>query len=280
MTRTTRHKQILSLLALCLLLTASLPGQATLRHPLLDAGLTLLEQGNIFIERYNQVTGAQIEARYELGLPYFFGGRYESRFLQVFEAWLDSGFFKTGRNYIGGLDCYGLAKWMARQAGQPKPPVLSELTGSGWRHREHFLDLAGIPYDQLHLSLEIGDYIVLKHGYNHVMIYMGTLRDYGYEAATLPRALAPYIDYPLFLQSGINHYQGAWYTRYIGDQGYRTVDTTDGGVSVAIWGVPVEAAPFSERPQQALCHFFRLDGTAIMVPDMAQYSLVRFYRHR
>ena len=151
--------------------------------------------------------------------------------------------------------------------------MLSELTGTAWRQRGHRLDLAGLSYEQLHQALQIGDYLVLRHRYNHIMIYMGTLRDYGYAPEELPLALRPYADHPLFLQSGVNHYQGAWYSRYIGDKGYHNVHTTDGGVCVAVWGVPLEAAPFCERPQQAACHFFRLDGTAIMVPDMAEYRV-------
>lgn len=269
----------LALLLLCLFLARPAWAAALTRSPLLDAGLSLLEEGNALIDRYNLLTGAQIQARYPLGLPYFFGGRYESRFLKVFEAWQDSGFFRTGRKYLGGLDCYGLAEWLARAAGQEAPPPLGEWTGKAQRFSDHLLPLDGVPYELLHLQLDIGDYLVLRHGYNHVMIFIGTLRDYGYAGSDLPRALSPYLDHPLFLQSGVNHYQGAWYSQYIADRGYRDVYTTDGGVCLALWGVPIESAPFSAQPQQALCRFFRLDGTALMVPDMREYTLVRYYRH-
>ena len=45
---------------------------------LLDAAFSMLEKGNPFLDAYNEITGAGVEARFELGLPYFFGGKHDT----------------------------------------------------------------------------------------------------------------------------------------------------------------------------------------------------------
>ena len=44
----------------------------------LTNAFTLLEEGNPFIERYNRITGENVQARMKQGVPYFWGGRAES----------------------------------------------------------------------------------------------------------------------------------------------------------------------------------------------------------
>ena len=56
------------------------------RYRVLDAALSMLEEGNPFLVHYNEDTGAEIEARFPLGCPYFWGGRRAARILETADA--------------------------------------------------------------------------------------------------------------------------------------------------------------------------------------------------
>ena len=43
---------------------------------LLASALSLLEEGNFFIDRYNAITGSEVSAVFPLGMPYLWGGGY------------------------------------------------------------------------------------------------------------------------------------------------------------------------------------------------------------
>ena len=50
-------------------------GPGTLEaSPLLDSALSLLEEGNFFTARYNEITGSDVQAVFPLGVPYLWGG--------------------------------------------------------------------------------------------------------------------------------------------------------------------------------------------------------------
>ena len=85
--------------ALCLtavLLILSSFARAELRCPELDAALSMLEKGNPFLERYDEVTGADISARYEYGCPYLFAGSSVKDIGTVTRAWDSSIYYKEG----------------------------------------------------------------------------------------------------------------------------------------------------------------------------------------
>ena len=70
-------KKLTALLVLMLTMVLSiLPAQAEVeRSKLLDAAFSMLEEGNDFVRRYNEMTGAEVTATFVDGCPYFFGGK-------------------------------------------------------------------------------------------------------------------------------------------------------------------------------------------------------------
>lgn len=69
-------KRCIVLLLLALVMTA-MPAQAEVeRSPFLDAAFSCLEKDNIFQRRYNEITGAEVESIFDLGIPYYLGGKY------------------------------------------------------------------------------------------------------------------------------------------------------------------------------------------------------------
>ena len=64
------------------------------------------------------------------------------------------------------------------------------------------------PYAELAQHLEIGDLLAAKKGSRHIMMFIGTLRQFGFTAETAPE-LADYLDYTLVIHSGPNPDYGA-----------------------------------------------------------------------
>ena len=71
-------KKLFGILLLVVMLMTTLPlAHAEVeRSPFLDAAFRCLEKDNIFQRRYNEITGAQVESIFDLGIPYYFGGKY------------------------------------------------------------------------------------------------------------------------------------------------------------------------------------------------------------
>ena len=69
-------KGCIVLLLLALVMTA-MPAQAEVeRSPFLDAAFSCLEKAKSSQRRYNEITGAEVESIFDLGIPYYFGGKY------------------------------------------------------------------------------------------------------------------------------------------------------------------------------------------------------------
>ena len=65
------------------------------RYRVLDAALSMLEEGNPFLARYNAENHADIQARFPLGCPYFWGGRRVNRILQKANPEQNSDYYHT-----------------------------------------------------------------------------------------------------------------------------------------------------------------------------------------
>lgn len=113
-------KKLTALLVLMLTMVLSiLPAQAEVeRSKLLDAAFSMLEEGNDFVRRYNEMTGAEVTATFVDGCPYFFGGKAddETTLTRLFsraplyskrEIWEQTRFYDKGSYYLYGLDCSG-----------------------------------------------------------------------------------------------------------------------------------------------------------------------------
>lgn len=257
--------------AQCALATAHCT--SVVRTQALDSALELLEAGNPFISRYNQLTGAAVTARFAAGLPYFFGGQLEHALMQISKAWQDSRHFKKGCYYVYGYDCIGFTRHVYRHAGLAHPKSILDMLNP-WDNAASQIDLAAIPFARWPDALAPGDLLALRGRTNHIMMYIGTLRHFGYTYQEAGPCLAPYLDYPLFIHCGNNPGYVQRYAKYIAQlQARFAICNTDGGVNVTLVGPPLAAAPFSATLEGITHHFFALEGYALTVYDLAQKSL-------
>lgn len=257
-------KRVVSLLMLLAVLSAPCAHADLQRLPILDSALSMLEEGNIFLSRYNAITGAAVEPVFKYGLPYFFGGMhtYENQHHEplLFSRYPEyaiglckqqSMHYDIGQYYIYGLDCAGFTHWIFDEVGLPQHPSLDDMLTDD-EYAVHHLYSSEMSkktpaFSELAKHLQPGDLLVVRRGMRHVMMFIGTLRDFGFTEADLPQ-LAAYLDYPLVVHCGSNFDYSRRIAKYLeekaGDSYYRKVLLPDGGVAVSIVGVPKEEAPY------------------------------------
>lgn len=237
---------------------------------LLHSAFEMLEKDNPFPKRYAELTGIEIPPRFPDGLPYFFGGRSEHLLMHRVTAWQNSRHFKEGKTYVYGFDCIGYTSWIYRKNKLEHPKSISDLL-SVHKAGEHWIDLQGVPFDRWRDFLTAGDLLAIKGRQgNHVMMYIGTLRDFQWDKKDVQKALGPYVDYPLFIHSGINHDYVKRYEKYISDLNRSWIYNTDGGVQVSIVGVPPEAAPKQAEVDGNVLTYFELNGYGLTVYDLSE----------
>ena len=285
-------KPVLRFILLFSLLTLILPAaSAELRQsPYLDAAFSMLEKDNIFMRRYNELTGSQAEALFELGMPYMFGGHDANAIMARYpeyakrKCWENTKFYRIDKVYIYGFDCSGYTRWICTQCGLPEHDLLSNMILRYYENGEHYLytHKTGLPpCDQLKDTLRVGDFLVTKHAARHIMMYIGTLRDFGFTAEEVPE-LADYLDYPLVVHCGAHPDYGERFQRFIDEHPdyYGNCLTTDGGVNVSILDVPRDAAPCHARVQNTDYDYFPLDEgrCKLTIMGMADSSSYCWYR--
>ena len=260
-------KKTLAVLLAFALLCAAAPASALVKWRLeLNAAFSMLEEGNPILERYNEITGADVQARYPLGLPYFFGGKNESLLMTVCYATETTKNFITGQKYLYGFDCSGFANWINFQCGKPQLDSLEQMITNRGLYRDSQLDINNVKPKNLFLVLEIGDYLVASAGGRHIMMYIGTLEDYGYTAQDAPE-LADYLEYPLLVHCGLCPPYSERYQAYI-DENNLDCNTTDGGVAITIVGMPVGDVPHHLYQDHYDHYYFDLNGYFLRVYDI------------
>lgn len=212
----------------------------------LNVAFTMLEESNPVLNAYNNNCGGTAVARFKYGCPYLFAGMNASSLLKPRFCSQNSNYYSTEKRYLGGFDCIGFARWVHNQVGMKKLPAISDTQKAP---KSRLVNVKNIPSAQWADKMEVGDCINMayKGGGYHVMIYVGTLRDFGFTQESVGAELAPYLDNPLVIHCGMNNFHTAWYTEYIAAQsGMSSVNPPDGGVTISILGIPYDECPSTE----------------------------------
>ena len=250
----------------------------------LEIAFSMLEAGNPVMAAFNQNAGGNAVARYQYGCPYLWAGMHESSLLKARHPSSNSNYYFTDKLYLGGFDCIGYARWVHNQAGMKKLPAISESRN---QPKSTLVNVKNLPYDQWQSALKVGDCVNMnyKSGGYHVMIYIGTLRDFGFDENELG-PLAAYMEHPLVIHCGMNNFHTAWYSQYLQENRLTSVLPPDGGVTVSILGVPFEQAPYSDTmwkgtKNKKTFYWFDLSGYNLTVinPTDAAISWFCVYRN-
>lgn len=282
------------LLMLCLIVmgSLSLANAEVEKNPLLDSAFSLLEEGNPFLTRYNEITGSEVKARFELGMPYFFGGKHDTtpaadgtplQFAREPEyskrqCWENTHFYRKSKNYLYGFDCSGFTQWLMAENGLPEHPKLDEMINQYGKYGKYHIfthrkNKQMPAYSELASHLRVGDLLAAKKGARHIMMFIGTLRDYGYTEAEVGESLAPYLDYALVIHCGPNFTYTDRIQGYLDarreDPYYSDVLPPDGGVAVSIIGPEFKSAPNEGHFGVNDFAWFDLpDGTKLTIWDL------------
>jgi len=248
---------------------------------ILCAAFSYLNTDNPLIKRFNERNGDNIKAysNYQYGLPYLWTG--SGKLLQgdplrvVYLYASVSNDYRHGVPYLPGVDCIGFVRVVYEKISGRKNGDIPSISQMLDRTQDH-VNLSVDP-SELYRFLKIGDVFACasKNG-RHVLMYIGTLRDYGYSQRDLPY-LAPYLTYPLVIHCGDNNFQRDEYARFIADNqlneynGFKKsrIGLPSGGVCLSIIGVPESAATKSEPLFNGtrIIYSLQLEGYELMIYD-------------
>ena len=235
----------------------------------MTAALSGLEAGHQLAEAYGGVN-----AMCPMGIPYFYGGQSEAKLLRrVYPERNLTSYYRSDRVYLYGFDCVGYLKWVLRHAMLAEPPSLSTLTRQG-----HGADL--LPLDKpesWYLYLKPGDLIAVNHGGYHVLLYLGTLRHFGYTAETAGDAAAV-LDAPLVLHCGNNPFYYERYASWIREERFPNTYPPDGGVTASIVLRSFKEAPrLVDSAWGKYYGWYDLNGTQVTVFPLSDCIQIGWY---
>ena len=251
---------------------------------ILNIAFSMLEETNPILLAYNRDFGGSAVARFRYGCPYLWAGFNESSLLRPRHPSSNSHYYFTDKLYLGGFDCIGFTRWVHSQAGMKKLPAISDTLTVPKTSK---IDVKKLPYDQWQGALKVGDAINMQYkgGGYHTGLYIGTLRDFGFDEAEVG-ALALYVDYPLMIHCGMNPFHTDWYNQYLKENGLTSVTPPDGGVTVSILGVDYADAPFTDTlwkgtRNEKTFYWFDLAGyeLTVITPTDASYKWFNVYRN-
>ena len=271
------------LTALLLLLSPSFALAGRHRYRVLDAAMTMLEEGNPFLLGYNSENDTDFQARFPLGCPYFWGGSHVNRILTPTTPSQESDYYVKGKTYLYGLDCVGFTRWALKQAGYVEHDSISDLLNHSYYKDDVQYRAAKTTAEDRVSELRIGDLVAIRHrgGGYHIAMFIGTLLDFGYSRKNLPVELVPYLHYPLVIHCTESSDYYERYRLWLEETGQTDIEPPCGGVIVSLLDAPAEAAP-SVTPDvldlQRPC--FDLDGYHLEVMDLSIEKEQRWIRWR
>ena len=228
---------------------------------LLDYALCCLDQEHPVLRHYQEVTGSLVSSRWPLGVPYYFGGVNEEKILRRYYPRQVTGYYRADRKYICGLDCAGFINLALRKSGLEQVSI-SEVLSAGQgalllnRRNPRWWSTFLLP----------GDLVAMRHGrFNHILLYLGTLRTFGWTEQTAGEAL-PLLDFPLVIHCGENPFYYQRYLAYIREQGFEDTFPPDGGVTVSVVLPDAASAPHREEaPWGDSFAWYLADGYPLLV---------------
>ena len=265
-------------LLICIL-SGILPAQAEVeRNAYLDVAFTCLEEGNPFLIRYNDMTGAQVEPMIPMGVPYFFGGQNANALFKVKKLTQKSTHGKVGDKQICGFDCIGFTRWIQQQLGEKPSPSLSSMVNEWYKYQDYRMDHLNDYTDFALLAdqLQPGDFFVGKQQGRHILMYMGTLKDYGYTESTAGE-MSHLLDYPLFINCGNDPRYIERTQRYI-DENHLNCLPNKGGVTVTVIGPRSEDAPHLRQDGADDYYYYDVGGYFISVYDIHKCTSFVWWR--
>ncbi len=260
------------------------------RNPLLDAAFSMLEEGNPFLAAYNEIAGAQVESRFACGLLYAEGETFDSLHDSGWPLFSRSPDYTRlkGKRKLAGMDCATFTNWIYQQAGWPRHDTLQAMTNQYGKYGRknhlysHRRGMEMLPYAELAGTLQVGDLLVVRAGERHSMMFIGTLRQYGFTAETAPE-MADYLDYALVIHCDPNPNTRTrvqqYLTAHADDPEYADITLPDGGAAISIIGVPAGDMPHWVREgTREYRHFELPGGYRITLWDMEQVSTFCWFR--
>lgn len=253
----------------------------------LDAAFMFLERGNIFLRRYNKITNQNIVPHFELGTPYFFGGQNEKHSLQTLpkytkrRAWQDSIYYRKGTLYLEGFDCMGFIKCIHEHAKKEIPQSIGFIINHWYENKDKYIishrDKEIPDFKDWHKILNVGDLLATRKNLKgHIMMYIGTLEDYGFTADEVP-LLKDYLKYPLVIHSTSNPQHSIRFERLIKETPeYKNCTVSDGGICISLLGVPLEKASNRMNRFNVDYNYFWIDNYSYML-TLHDWSHVQYF---
>ena len=241
---------------------------------LYEASLSMLEAGNTFVDHYDETACSLMDVSLPNGVPYYYAGGSEDKFLRRFFPSTTTRYYREDHMYLCGLDCVGMTHLVYEKCGLERHPSISDLLfygiGSSLLKNNDPMRWSAF--------LKPGDLIAVKHGTFHIMMYLGTLRQFGWTERDAGEAVN-LLDAPLVIHCGGSPFYYERYQKYIEEMGYKNTLPPDGGVTVSVIMETNQDAPHSTDTSWGK-HFgwYMIDNQPLLVfplddcTDMAWYG--------
>ena len=205
-----------------------------------ENSLSMLEADSPFIARYDETAESLMTASLPLGVPYYYAGGNEDKFLHRYFPRTTTNYYQDTHMYLCGLDCVGMTRLVYENSRLERHPSIVDILHRGIAHSA----LKKTATSRWRMLLQPGDLVAVRHGTYHVMMYLGTMRMFGWTEADAGEA-AGLLDEPLFIHCGGNPFYYERYQKYIRDMKYRNTMPPDGGVTVSVVRQTDRDAPHS-----------------------------------
>ena len=152
---------LLTVMAILLLVPAGVRAD---RYRILDAALSMLEEGSPFVSKYDDTAGSLMEVSLPLGVPYYYAGGSEDKFLHRFFPSTTTHYYLDSHMYLCGLDCVGMTRLVYEKCGLERHPSISDTLFRGVGHSA----LADNDPSRWYMLLQPGDLLALGSGFQRV----------------------------------------------------------------------------------------------------------------